>query len=88
MDVSSNTVTENRLIPMSNEGSTESDRFRERQLARWGGTAGLGGVVLMLLAFGVVIGLELPDASDPETLTDFADIEAGRIASTSSTSAR
>jgi len=35
--------------------------------------------VLMLLAFTVVIGLDLPDASDSETLTDFADIETGRI---------
>ncbi len=48
-------------------------------LARWGGAAGLAGVVLMITTVGVVIGLGLPDASDPETLTDFADIETGRI---------
>ena len=42
--------------------------------------AGLAGVVLLLGAVAVVAGLGLPDASDPETLTDFADIESGRIA--------
>jgi hypothetical protein len=52
----------------------------DSQLARWGGIAGLGGGLLMLGAFAVVISLGLPDASDPETLTDFADIEVGRIA--------
>jgi hypothetical protein len=56
-----------------------SSSARERQLARWGGAVGLGGVALMLLTFAVVIGLDLPDASDSETLTDFADIETGRI---------
>jgi len=50
------------------------------QLSRWGGVAGLGGVVLMLGAVGVVVAAGLPDASDAETLTDFADIESGRIA--------
>ena len=50
-----------------------------RQLFRWGGRAALGGVALMLGAVAVVVALGLPDASDPETLTDFADIEAGRI---------
>ena len=52
----------------------------DRQLSRWGGVAGLGGVVLMLGSLLVVGSLGLPDASDVETLTDFADIEAGRIA--------
>lgn len=42
--------------------------------------AGLAGVILMLGAVAVVAALGLPDASDPETLTDFADIESGRIA--------
>jgi hypothetical protein len=42
--------------------------------------AGLAGVILMLGAVAVVVALGLPDASDPETLTDFADIESGRIA--------
>lgn len=55
-------------------GPAELSRF-----ARWGGIAGLAGVVMMIAAFGVVIGLGLPDASDPETLIDFADIETGRI---------
>jgi len=52
----------------------------DRQLTRWGGTAALGGVGLMVGAVVVVVTLGLPDASDPETLTDFADIESGRIA--------
>ena len=52
----------------------------DRQLSRWGGVAGLAGGILMLGA-GVVVGvLGLPDASDVETLTDFADIKSGRIA--------
>jgi hypothetical protein len=52
----------------------------DRQLMRWGGGAGLAGVVCMIGAVGVVVALGLPDASDPETLTDFDDIVAGRIA--------
>lgn len=52
----------------------------DRQLSRWGGVAALAGVGLMLGAIVVVGALGLPDASDVETLTDFADIEAGRIA--------
>lgn len=59
--------------------SSPSENARDRQLCRWGGLAALAGVVLMLGAFFVVGALGLPDASDPETLTDFADIEAGRI---------
>ena len=52
----------------------------DSQLSRWGGVAGLAGVASMLGAF-VVVGVGgLPDASDVETLRDFADIEAGRIA--------
>jgi hypothetical protein len=42
--------------------------------------AGLAGVVAFLGSVAVVVALGLPDASDPETLTEFADIEAGRIA--------
>ena len=50
------------------------------QLTRWSGIAGLAGAALLLGA-GVVVGiLGLPDASDVETLTDYADIESGRIA--------
>jgi hypothetical protein len=52
----------------------------DRQLCRWGGAAGVAGGILMIGA-GVVVGsLGLPDASDVETLTDFANIESGRIA--------
>jgi hypothetical protein len=51
----------------------------DRQLSRWGGRAGIAGVILMLGTVGVVVGMGLPDASDVETLTDFADIETGRI---------
>jgi len=48
-------------------------------VARWGGVAGMLGAVL-LIAAGVVVGsLGLPDASDVETLTDFENIETGRI---------
>jgi len=60
--------------------SSRSERTSERQLRRWGGIAGVGGVILMLGSVVVVVALGLPDASDPETLTDFADIESGRIA--------
>ena len=77
MDVPANAGSEHRTS--TDAASSRSDQAGERQLARWGGAAGLGGVVLMLLAFTVVIGLDLPDASDSETLTDFADIEMGRI---------
>ena len=52
----------------------------DRQLIRWGAVAGLVGAALMLAAALVVVVLDLPDASDVETLTDFADIESGRIA--------
>lgn len=52
----------------------------DRELLRWGGVAGLGGVALMLATVAVVTALGLPDASDVETLVDFADIESGRIA--------
>lgn len=53
---------------------------QERELIRWGGIAGLAGVAAFIGTVVVVVGLGLPDASDPETLVDFADIEAGRIA--------
>jgi hypothetical protein len=59
---------------------SQLERAQDRQLVRWGGVAGLAGVAL-LLASAVVVGiLGLPDASDVETLTDFANIETGRIA--------
>lgn len=50
------------------------------QLRRWGAAAGLAGVVSLVGAVAVVIAMDLPDASDPETLIDFADIKSGRIA--------
>ena len=57
-----------------------ADPAPDRRMIRWGGLAGLGGVVLLVGAVVVVVSLGLPDASDVETLTDFDDIEAGRIA--------
>ena len=59
--------------------SSPSPTWPDRQLSRWGGRAALAGVTLMLGAFAVVGILGLPDASDVETLTDFADIKSGRI---------
>ena len=79
MDVPSSTGSEDHTLPIPDAASPGSDQAGVRQLARWGGAAGLGGVVLMLSAFAVVIALDLPDASDSETLTDFADIETGRV---------
>ncbi len=59
--------------------SSQVEQASDHQLNRWGGIAGLAGVILMLAA-GVVVGaFGLPDASDVETLRDFADIESGRI---------
>ncbi len=52
----------------------------DRQLSRWGGAAGLAGVFYMIVTVVVIGAMGLPDASDLETLTDFADIESGRIA--------
>ncbi len=60
--------------------TSSSGRTPTQQLCRWGGVAGLAGVALMVGALVVVGALGLPDASDVETLTDFADIESGRIA--------
>lgn len=59
---------------------SQVERTPTQQLCRWGAVVGLVGVLLMLGAFVVVGALGLPDASDVETLTDFADIESGRIA--------
>ncbi len=52
----------------------------DRQLHRWGAGAGLAGGIALLASFVVVVVLELPDASDVESLTDFADLQSGRIA--------
>ena len=57
---------------------TPAETESERRLLRWGGSAGLAGVTLMVGAVMVVAGLGLPDASDVETLTDFDGIEVGR----------
>jgi len=59
---------------------TPTSQNPEQELSRWGGFAGVGGALLLVASAVVVTALELPDASDVETLTDFADIEAGRIA--------
>lgn len=50
------------------------------QLIRWGGVSGIAGVMALIGSVAVVVALDLPDASDVETLTDFANIESGRIA--------
>lgn len=60
--------------------ASSSEQNADRQLIRWGGRAAVAGVLLMVASVAVVVVLGLPDASDSETLTDFADIESGRIA--------
>jgi hypothetical protein len=60
--------------------ASSSEQTPDRQLIRWGGRAAVAGVILMVASVAVVVALGLPDASDPETLMDFADIESGRIA--------
>jgi hypothetical protein len=65
---------------MNESSGPHAPEFADRRLVRWGGAAGLGGVVLLLGSVVVVVSMGLPDASDVETLTDFEDIEAGRIA--------
>ncbi len=60
--------------------STPPRSSPDRQLSRWGGRAALAGVISFVGTIAVVVGLGLPDASDVETLTDFANIESGRIA--------
>jgi hypothetical protein len=58
----------------------EHERSSELQTNRWGGVAGIAGGILLIASAAVVGALGLPDASNVETLTDFADIESGRIA--------
>lgn len=72
--------TDEPLDSSDGESRPAPGRAGELQLARWGGVAGLAGVALLLGSVIVVVALGLPDASDPETLTDFADIESGRVA--------
>jgi len=67
-------------VPPRRTAHAEPWSAEQRQLSRWGGVAGIAGFVALLGSVAVVVGAGLPDASDPETLTDFADIETGRIA--------
>lgn len=64
----------------SNDPAMTTEQRTVSQLSRWGGIAGLAGVLSMIGTVAVVVGFGLPDADDPETLTDFADIQAARIA--------
>ena len=74
------TVSASETVTARQSRASQSGRSPDRRLSRWGGIAAIAGVVLMVGTVAVVVGLGLPDASDPETLTDFADIESGRIA--------
>lgn len=56
------------------------EKGADRQLLRWGGVAGVAGALFMFGTLLVVTMLGLPDASDVETLTDYPDIAAGRMA--------
>ncbi len=68
------------IRPPSTSTAPVVDDRPDRQFLRWGAVAGLGGAAAMVGA-GVVVGvMDLPDASDVETLRDFTDIESGRIA--------
>jgi hypothetical protein len=60
--------------------SSGPEQTPDHQLSRWGGVAGVGGAILMVGTAATVGVLGLPDASDVETLRDYADIESGRIA--------
>jgi len=51
----------------------------EEEMRRWGGVAGVAGGLFPIASLVVVVSMGLPDASDVETLTDFANIETGRI---------
>lgn len=68
------------ISSLADHGQLPDHRTQEQELTRWGGIVGLAGAALMIGTGAVVGALGLPDADDVETLTDFADIEAGRIA--------
>ncbi len=74
------TTTTSSRFPAAAQDVQDPDPAADRRLIRWGGLAGLAGVLLLLGSVVVVVSLGLPDASDVETLTDFDDIEAGRVA--------
>ena len=66
--------------PNRHDDPSAHEKAQHRRLSRWGGIAGLTGAGLLAGSMAVVVSLGLPDASDPETLTDFANIKSGRIA--------
>ena len=72
-------VSARRTASVPQGESLRLERTADQQLCRWGGGAGIAGVISMIAAVAVVIALGLPDASDVETLRDFADIRSGRI---------
>lgn len=73
-------ATMNAATSVEQGGMVRSDESDNRQLSRWGGVAALGGVASLIGSVIVVVSMGLPNADDPETLTDFADIESGRLA--------
>lgn len=73
-------VLARQAASVRNGPPSHSERTPDQELSRWGGVAGLTGVILILGSAAVTVALGLPDASDVETLRDFADIESGRIA--------
>ncbi len=72
-------VSARRTVSVPQGESLRFERTSDQQLCRWGGGAGVAGVISMIAAVAVVVALGLPDASDVETLRDFADIRSGRI---------
>lgn len=80
MSISSRFDPSSRHTTPTPTESSRSVQEQDLQMLRWGGVAGLAGVISMLGAFVVVGASGLPDASDVKTLRDFADIKSGRIA--------
>ena len=73
-------VSTGATAPGRHDEPSLSEQTAHRQMSRWGGMAGVLGAGLLASSLAVVVALGLPDASDPETLTDFANIKSGRIA--------